>query len=87
MLIGVSPGIDLGGEAAIPGHDDAALLVDLVDDAAITGAQARVVMRGLDELDPRPDCDSGADPSREEPCALRVHTRGIGFDASGFTLS
>jgi len=51
--------IDLGGEAAIPGDDDAAMLVDLVDDAAIAGTQARVVPRILDELDPRSDRHTG----------------------------
>ena len=77
------PGIDLGREPAIPGHDDAALLVDLVDDAAIAGAQSRVVARSLDELDPGSDRDAGADPSCEKSCSLCVHTRHIGFVGLG----
>ncbi len=75
-------GIDLGREAAIPGHEDVAVLVDLTDDTAIAGAQARVVARRLDELDPRPDRDTGPDPSREKPCTLRIHTSDIGFTGS-----
>ena len=56
------------------------MLVDLVDDATVSGAQPRLVARSDDELDPRPDRNPGADPSREKPCTLSVHTRGIGFD-------
>ena len=59
--------------------DDAAVLVDLVDDAAIAGTQARVVARILDELDPRSDRHAGPKPGSEKPCALGIHTRHIGF--------
>ena len=59
--------IDLGREAAIPGDDDTAVLVDLVDDAAIAGAQAGIVTRSLDELDPRSDCHTGPQPGGEKP--------------------
>jgi len=72
--------IDLGGEAAIPGDEDAALLVDLVDDAAIAGTQSGVVPRILDELDPRSDCHAGPQPGGEKPCALGIHRRHIGFE-------
>ena len=71
--------IDLRGEAAIPGDDDAALLVDLVDDAAIAGTQAGVVPRILDELDPRSNSHAGPQPGGEKPCALGIHTTHIGF--------
>jgi hypothetical protein len=72
--------VDLRGEATIPRHDDTALLVDLRDDAAISGAQTRVVARSLDELDPRTDRDACADPRRKKPGTLRVHTTHIGFE-------
>ena len=52
---GRAAGVDLAGESAIPGHDHSALLVDLVDDAPVAGAQAGVVTRRLDELDPGTD--------------------------------
>lgn len=71
--------IDLRREPTIPGHDDAAVLVDLVDDAAIAGAETRVVARSLDELDPRADRDTGSEPCGEKSCALGIHTTGIGF--------
>ena len=71
--------IDLGGEAAIPGDDDAAVFVDLVDDTAIAGGQAGVVSRILDELDPRSDRHAGPEPGGEKPCALGIHTTHIGF--------
>ena len=60
-----------------------ALLVDLVDDAPIAGAQSRIVTGILDELDPRTDGDAGTDPCCEKSCPLCVHTRGIGFDGLG----
>lgn len=60
-----------------------AVLVDLVDDTAVTGAQSRVVTGVLDELDPRTDGDAGADTCCEKSCPLCVHTRGIGFDGLG----
>ncbi len=71
--------IDLRREAAIPGHDDPSLLVDLVDDATVSRAQARVVKRRLDELDPRPDRNAGPKASREKSSALGIHTTHIGF--------
>ena len=71
--------IDLGGEAAIPGDDHAALLVDLVDDAAIASTQAGVIPRILYELDPRSDRHAGPQPGGEKPCALGIHTTHIGF--------
>jgi hypothetical protein len=58
-------GIDLRGEPAIPAHEDVPSLVDLVDDTAIAGAQARVVARISHELDPRSDRDACADPRSE----------------------
>jgi hypothetical protein len=72
--------VDLRGEATIPGHDDAALLVDLRDDPAISGTQTRVVARSLDQLDPRADRDACANPRREKPGTLRVHKTHIGFE-------
>jgi hypothetical protein len=74
--------VDLAGESAIPAHDHAALLVDLVDDAAVAGVQAGGVMRRLDELDPRADGHPGANPSCEESCTLRIHTMHIGFEGA-----
>ena len=75
--------IDLGRETTIPGHDHSTVLVDLRDDATVAGAQARVVTRGCDQLDSRPNRHAGADPCCEKSCPLRVHTRGIGFDGLG----
>jgi hypothetical protein len=40
-------------------------------------------MRGLGELDPRTDGDAAADPCCEKSCALRIHTRDIGFETLG----
>ena len=71
--------IDLGGEAAIPGDEDVAVLVDLVDDAAIAGAKPGVVPRILDELDPRSDCHTRPQPGGEKSCALGIHRTHIGF--------
>jgi hypothetical protein len=72
--------VDLRGEATVPRHDDAALLVDLRNDAAVPGTQTRVVARSLDQLDPRADRDACADPRREKPGTLRIHTTHIGFE-------
>lgn len=72
--------IDLRRESAIPGDEDAAVLVDLVDDAAIAGTQAGVVARVLDELDPRTDSDTRPKSGSEEPCTLGIHTTHIGFE-------
>jgi len=58
-----------------------AVLVDLVDDAAIAGAQTGVVARVLDELDPRPDRHARPKPGGEKPCALGIHEWHIGFCA------
>ena len=60
-----------------------ALLVDLVDDATIAGAQPRIIAGVLDELDPRANGNAGADPCCEKSCPLCVHTRSIGFDGLG----
>ena len=60
-----------------------AVLIDLVDDAAIPGAQSGIVARGGDELDPRSDGDPCSDPSREKPGTLRVHTSHIGCGGPG----
>jgi hypothetical protein len=58
------------------------VLVDLRDDTTVAGAQARVVTRGCDQLDSRPNRHTGADPCCEKSCPLRVHTRGIGFEGA-----
>jgi hypothetical protein len=71
--------IDLGREPAVPDDDDAAGLVDLVNDATIALAQTGVVARSLDELDPRPDRHSGPKAGGEKSCALGVHRTHIGF--------
>jgi len=54
--------------------------IDLVDDAAIARAQARVVARVGDELDPRSDRHSGADPRGEDSGTVRIHGSNIGFE-------
>lgn len=54
--------------------------IDLVDDAAIARAQARVVARVGDELDPRSDRHSGADPRGEDSGTVRIHGSHIGFE-------
>ncbi len=71
--------IDLRSESAIPAHEDVSALVDLVDDAAIARAQARVVARIVDELDPCSDCDSCTNPRRKESGTVRIHGANIGF--------
>ena len=72
-------GVDRRSKAAIPGHVHEPSLVDLVDDPAVSGAQARVVARSRDELDPRADCDTRADPCRKESSTVGVHGSDIGF--------
>ena len=56
-----------------------AVFVDLVHDAAIAGAEARVVTRSLDQLDPRTYRHTRTNAGGEKSGSLRVHTRHIGF--------
>ena len=73
-------GIDLVYETAIPGHDDLSAIVDLVDDAAVPGAESGVLACVTDELDPHPDRYPGSDAGGEKSGTLRVHGCHIGFD-------
>ena len=50
-----------------------AVLVDLVDDAAVAGAKPGVVRWCLDELDSGPDRNTRAKPGCEKSCALSIH--------------
>jgi len=74
-------GIDLVHEASIPVHDDASAIVDLVDDAPVSGAEPGVLAGVADELDPHPDRHSGSDAGGEKFGTLRVHGWHIGFEA------
>lgn len=72
-------GIDRRGEAAIPAHVYVAALVDLVDDTAVSGAQAGVVARSRDELDPGADRYARTNACRKEPGTVGIHETHIGF--------
>jgi hypothetical protein len=79
-------GIDLEGETAIPADEHQTAVVDLVDDASVTGAKPGFAVRIADELDSHSDRDSRPDPGRELPCTLGIHVLTIGTTHQSYTL-
>ena len=79
-------GIYLEGEPAIPADEHLTAVVDLVDDASVTGAEPGFAVRIADELDSHPDRDPRLDSGRELPCTLGIHVFNIGSAHQSYTL-
>src|SRR5918999_4376501 len=72
--------VDLGLETAVPEDEYTALVVHVMDDAAVSGLQAGV-LDGGSELDAHPDRHARSNAGGEKLGTVGVHDRLIGFAA------
>jgi len=71
-------GIDRTREAAVPGHEQTAVLADRLDDTAVTHGQLSTLARGREQLDTVPHANTRTDAGCQVAGSGGVHVRCIG---------